>query len=166
MTGARAAIVAASALLALAVSGCASGGSGSAGTPQLSVTTTSLLTSHAASAPAVPVLPDAIGILRSGRGRVVESTETSKLDAAAAIRKGVLGETVDSTTTVVTATKARLTDAGARNRLVWVIGISPVLVPTHGLAPHMLLARRAVVIDANTGAWIEGADTSLRGGMR
>ena len=71
---------------------------------------------------------------------------------------------VEGTTTVLTVSKARLSGPGVRNRLVWVIGVAPVVWVSHGIptgeeSPLDAVgtdARGAFVIDANTGE--EGPD--------
>ena len=102
-----------------------------------------------------PPPPDAITFLRSQGKRVVETSVTAKVDTATAIGKASFLR-VDSTPTVITATKARITDSESHDRLVWVIGVSPVLRRSHGPGQSVPLpGRAAVVVDANTGAFVE-----------
>jgi len=105
-----------------------------------------------------PLPADGIATLRLKGYVAVDSTETSKLSAAAAVHK-VSWPSVEGTTTILTVSKARLTGPGVQNRLVWVIGVAPVTWVSHGIVTGTgsalraagSAARGAFVIDANTG---------------
>ena len=100
------------------------------------------------------------------RGSAVESTEPTKLDANAALKKLNLGG-LTTTTTVVTISKARVTDQAMHNRLVWIVGWAPVIIHTYGgNPPRTIRGRAATAIDANTGEILGGVETDLPIGLR
>lgn len=103
------------------------------------------------------VASDALGMLVRDGERWSASNEPSKLDTAAAIGKTSFVSSGTSAP-VIAATKVRLTDAGVKNRLVWVVGAEPVVLRMHGPrgTNHSPVGLEVVVIDAQTGRPFEG----------
>lgn len=159
---ARVKLLVAFAGMALLLSACAAGASTSARAPQTTSAPSPRISIPATGATLPPDPADALGMLRQYGARITESTTTSRIDAAAAVRK-TSWIPLDSTTTVITVDKVRLTDAGQHDRLVWVVGVSPVRLHLHGPpgSSHSAIGRIAVVIDANTGEWLEQTGGNL-----
>jgi hypothetical protein len=158
VTGKTLGIVALISLGALWISGC----SAKTSSPSPASRATGGSGGQSPSYESMAVAAQSLAMLVSQGATFSPTQATTSIDASAAVA-AALPRIAETSSTVIGTARVRLTDVGAKNVVVWVVGAAPVSLRSHGpaRAHKQTIGRAVVVVDASTGKVLESTEGGL-----